>query len=179
MQEALAQISARLENVCSEKLLTAYALIGGFAVARWGQPRFTDDIDFAVSVPEGALEPIAEIVEGTLLRGSIHDPLPASISYFEQISSGPLKVQLFQFYPAWETLVFENVHLEVIETLELPIIDWKALILIKLYAGGPHDLRDAEGILAVNAPSARELEYLHSKANSLRVNRKLEKLLRG
>lgn len=178
MQATLSAIHNRLESAREKHLLKAYALIGGFAVARWGQPRFTDDIDFAIAVCEESREPLAKHLEGTLLLGTIHDPLPASISFIEHTQSGPFQVQLVEFYPAWERLLFDDVQEEVVGSSRLPIVGWRALVLLKLYAGGPHDLRDAEGILAVNAPSSDDLDYLRSKANSLRVNRRLESLLK-
>jgi hypothetical protein len=47
-EEALTKVLSRLEAARVQGLLGDYALIGGFAVAAWGVPRATQEIDFAV-----------------------------------------------------------------------------------------------------------------------------------
>ncbi|BCA56464.1 hypothetical protein W02_36040 [Nitrospira sp. KM1] len=49
-EEALAKVIVRPDAARSEGSLDSYALIGGFAVAAWGVPRATQDIDLAVGI---------------------------------------------------------------------------------------------------------------------------------
>ena len=41
-----------------DRLAIRYAIVGSFASAAWGEPRFTQDIDIAVQLPEEQLDPL-------------------------------------------------------------------------------------------------------------------------
>jgi len=45
-----------------------YVIIGGFAVQRWGQPRFTRDVDVTILLPPGG--------EAATLREIVAPPFP-------------------------------------------------------------------------------------------------------
>src|SRR5581483_7625738 len=47
----------RLHRFLSERRIP-YAIIGGLAVQRWGQPRFTRDVDVTILLPTGGEEPV-------------------------------------------------------------------------------------------------------------------------
>ena len=55
--QALTEIVRRLEDARTHHLLDQYALIGGLAVAAWGVPRATHDLDFALAL--GSADPAA------------------------------------------------------------------------------------------------------------------------
>ena len=61
--------------------------------------------------------------------------------------------------------------------IKLPFVDWKALLLLNLYVGGPLDLRDAENILLSKEPKKNDLEFSRTKSNVLRVSRRLDRVL--
>ena len=75
-REALTQIVQRLETAKREGLLRGYGLIGGFAVAAWGVPRATHDIDFII-VATGGADParLESALGGHYRPGAADDPL--------------------------------------------------------------------------------------------------------
>jgi hypothetical protein len=74
-EEALATILSRLEAALAQRLLRAYALIKGFAVAAWGVPRATQDIDFAIAIGTKNVEELAVFLNGRYAAGGADDPL--------------------------------------------------------------------------------------------------------
>jgi Domain of unknown function (DUF1814). len=165
-QEALVQSLTHLEAAQRRGLLHHFALIGGFAVAAWGVPRATHDFDFAIAL--GASDPraAAEFLGGEYEAGDAEDPLQGVI----HLSLGPapasVPVQLVIFPPAFADLVFRHVEsLPLMERI-VPVVSWPVLILLKLYAGGPQDLVDAQQILRARQPHQSDLERLRGMAES-------------
>lgn len=66
--------------------------------------------------------------------------------------------------------------LSVLECL-VPVVNWQALVLLKLYAGGPVDLQDARDIVAIRQPSPTELADLAAQAEALGVAEECKALL--
>lgn len=176
-EKVLITVAAQLESTRAAGMLDNFALIGGLAVSRWSTPRATGDIDLVVRLGSATLASLAAHLHGVARKGSLDDPLLGSIAFEESDENGIVPVQLLQFPPAWERIAFHEVSSVTIADTSIPIVDWKALVLLKLYAGSPLDLHDAKGILAVVSPSERDMEYLRTKANSLRVSRRLAKIL--
>jgi len=76
-------------------------------------------------------------------------------------------VQLIVLPQKWTELVFRGVEtLSVLDCL-VPVVNWQALVLLKLYAGGPTDLQDARNIVAVRQPSPAERKALVAQAEAL------------
>ena len=176
-EDALRQTIKSLKLAKRRKLIKQFVVIGGVAVARWGYPRATGDIDIAVALPENKLEDLAQHLGGNFTVGDIRDPLMASICFYEQTPQGKVPIQLLQFPPSWEKVIFEDSIEEKFQNYLLPIIGWQSLILLKMYAGGALDLVDAQRVIQTVQPNKVELSALKKRATSLRVNRKLEKLL--
>jgi hypothetical protein len=78
-QEALVRCLTHLEAAQRRGFLHHFALIGGFAVAAWGVPRATHDLDFAIAL--GASDPraAAEFLGGQYEAGDADDPLQGVI----------------------------------------------------------------------------------------------------
>ena len=176
-EAALKQAIAKFEQAKESGLLENFALIGGLAVSRWSKPRATVDIDLAIALGNSQLEELADFFEGEFRKGDIRDPLQGSITFQITSESGAIPVQALQFPKSWEEVAFHDVDSQTLEGVNLPIVDWKALVLLKLYAGSALDLQDAENILATVSPKKSDLEHLKNKAQTLRVSRKLEKIL--
>lgn len=168
---------ARLHDAKEKRLLADFTLIGGFAVSRWSIPRATTDIDFAIVAEDERLPELAAYLQGELRKGDVRDPLLASITYTENDENGPIPIKLLQFPLSWEREIFTDIERQAFAGVELPIIGWISLVLIKLYAGGALDLQDARNILRINSPTKREKAELQKRASSLRVSKKLEKIL--
>ncbi len=172
-QKILEKSVARLYKSKGKGDLFSFALIGGFAVARWGNPRGTVDVDFIIKLSDLSLEDLAEKLNGRCVLGSFDDPLLGSITFTES----NIPVQLLLFPPAWEEIAFHEMTEDKVDGHLIPFVDWKALVLLKLYVGGAHDLEDARNILKNINPSKFNLEYLEKKATALRVSKRLKRVM--
>lgn len=176
-EKIIAKVVNRLNSAKRSGYLEDFALIGGLAVARWGPPRATQDIDFVVKLPRDQLNQTAKFLKAQLRFGDIRDPIMSSMTITERDKLGPITVQLIQFPPSWEKVAFEHVVREKLRKIQLPIVGWKALILLKLYAGGPVDLQDAKSILETISPRKEELNDLKQQASALRISKRLSGVL--
>lgn len=152
-QEALIQSLTQLEAAKSRGYLRDFALIGGFAVAAWGVPRATHDLDFAVAIGSADPQAAAAFLGGQYDAGDPDDPLQGVI----HLSIGPdhasVPLQLVVFPPSLAEMIFRHVEsLTVMERI-VPVVCWQVLILLKLYAGGPQDRLDAQQILKARQPT--------------------------
>ena len=69
----------RLDRFFTERGIP-YAIIGGFAVQRWGQPRFTRDVDVTILLPPGSEEvTLREIVAAFPAR--VEDPIAFALEH--------------------------------------------------------------------------------------------------
>lgn len=177
LEDIISKVVFKLDSAKENNLLSQYALIGGMAVARWGIPRATMDFDFFISLDRNKIPDLANYLKGTYKIGSIQDPLVATITLELNDDIGKLPVELIVFPNKWDGLMCESVDIIDFEGIRLNILNWKALILLKLYAGSARDLEDARGVLQVQSPSSKELEWLKTKSNSFRVSKKLAKIL--
>lgn len=174
LQKALVNAVTKLEEVKSKGLLSDFILIGGFAVSAWGYPRATDDIDFAIKLNREKLLELAEHLKAILKQGDDTDPLVAILE-FESLT---YPVQLMVFPKNWEDIAFSEVKLAQITDLELPLPNWKSLVLLQLYAGSEADLYDAKRILDIQGPGTRAEEVLRETARRLRVSKKFDRMLK-
>jgi len=168
-QEALAEILSRLETAQRQGLLSRYALIGGFAVSAWGVPRATQDIDFAIAIDQADPQALATFIGGRYQAGEPDDPLRGVVTISIEVEHEPISLQLVCFPSLLTELVFR--HVETLSVLEssVPVVSWQALIILKLYAGGPHDLLDVHQILKVRRPQAKDVRDIESMAEVVGV----------
>lgn len=169
-QEALTEILSRLDAAQNHRLLQTYALIGGFAVSAWGVPRATHDIDFAVAIGAADPQALAIFLGGRFEVGDADDPLRGVVHTSIQVgSSTSVSLQLIFFPSALTEVAFRHVKsLSVLEQV-VPVVSWQALVLLKLYAGGPQDMLDAQQILQVRRPQPEDLKQIGEMAESLGI----------
>lgn len=177
-QKALESAVTRLHKLRKHGAVRDFALIGGFAVARWGVPRATADIDFVFHQGTTPLETLAGELQGKLHRGGPRDPLVSAITFLEKSRAQSVPIQLLQFPPAWEEVAFEECVEEKFGRVILRTVGWKALVLLKLYAGSALDIEDAKRVLEVVKPNAKETALLFSRATRLRVSKRLERAMK-
>lgn len=173
--KALAEAVRRLRKLSQTGELSAFALIGGLAVSRWSEPRATGDLDFAIKLGSLSLEDLAARLKGKHRVGDIRDPLEGSVTFYVS-KEASVPVQLVQFPPAWEEIALHDLKEHSLDALSIPIADWKAIVLLKLYAGGALDLEDARKILYVMGTEEADLSYIRKKAAALRVSKRLAKI---
>ncbi len=175
---ALKTAIAKLRAAKAEQLLEDFALIGAFAVSRWATPRATGDIDFVISSSKNKLPELASFCAGELRLGDVKDPLLATISFEINDENGAIPIQLVVLPPSWEKIALLDVLEEDLGEMIVPIVNWPALVLLKLYAGSALDLQDAKNVLLSVDPSETALQPILQTAKSLRVDRRMTKLIR-
>lgn len=132
-----------------------YALIGGLAVATWGAPRATEDIDLLADVgpsPELDAALRAAGFEPEWRRGDPDDPIPLLLRL--RSASGP-EVDVVCATRAWEReMLSGSIRVRIPGGPEIPVIAIEDLIILKLMAGGPGDLADVADLLGRAGPLA-------------------------
>lgn len=175
-RQALKDIVRRLERAKSDGLLRAYALIGGLATGAWGAPRATHDIDFAVATA-GDHPKLAQALGARFTPGGPDDPLPGVFTLSVQTGSDSIPVQLVVLPPRWTEIVMNHVQPATVLHSSVPVVSWQALVLLKLYAGGPQDLSDARAILAVRQPKPEEIREMSNLAEKVGLSREVRTLV--
>ncbi len=127
--------------------------MGGLAVAAWGAPRATEDIDLLADLsPTPQLDAALRAggFEPEWRRGESDDPVPLLLRL--RSPSGP-EIDVICATRAWERdMLARAVRLRTPQGLEIPVIAVEDLIVLKLMAGGPGDLADVADLLGRVGP---------------------------
>jgi len=135
-----------------ERNRISYILIGGHAVAARGYPRFTSDVDF-MTTESRALNPAIweELASaGARIdsrRGDFDDPL-GGVVHITLPDEQEVDVVVGKW--KWEQEVIDRSEKLDVAGMMVPVPTVADLILLKLAAGGYHDLNDAAILLEVN-----------------------------
>ena len=175
--EALTQIIGRLDQARDKHLLQAYGLVGGFAVSAWGVARATQDIDLAVALGTSEPQALAIHLGATYQPGDIDDPLRGVFRLVLKYEGQDVPVQLIVLQPKWAGVVFTGIATLKVFGRSVSVVNWQALVLMKLYAGGPVALQDARSIVAVRKPNAADQESLTAQAGLLGLAQEVRTLL--
>lgn len=165
--QALTEIVRRLDDAKARHLIEQYALIDGFAVSAWGVPRETHDVDFALALGSSDAAAFARHLHAELQPSEPDDPLRGIIRTSVTVDHLSVPIQLILLPPAWNALIFQEVESLSVFGCTVRVVSWQALILLKLYAGGPQDLLDAEQILAVRGPTPAERQAVAALATKV------------
>jgi hypothetical protein len=76
-------------------------------------------------------------------------------------------VQLIVLPSKIAAIAFNGVETLTVLGYSVPVVNWQALVLLKLYAGGPVDLQDARNIVAVRKPTGIDRGSLIAQADAL------------
>jgi len=166
-QNALTSIIAQLRQAKDQGLLQDFGLVGGLAMAAWGNPRATQDIDFAIAL--GAAQPfqLAKFLGGTYEEGGLDDPLRGVFRVHCSEMMQQIPVQLIMLPSVWSPVLFHHIpNLELDHNL-IPVVSWEALLLLKLYAGGPKDLLDAQTLFEHQQPDSVAQKHIATMAESV------------
>jgi hypothetical protein len=165
--QALTEIVRRLDDAKARHLLEQYALIGGFAVSAWGVPRATHDVDFALALGSSDTAALARHLHAEFEPGEPDDPLRGTFRTSVPVDDFSIPIQLVLLPPEWNVIIFHGIEPLSVFGCEVPVVSWQALILLKLYAGGPQDLLDAHQILAIRQPTAAERQAVAALAGKV------------
>jgi len=141
--------------------------IGGLALAAGGVMRATEDIDFAVAVGAGAMPKLASALGGQYRAGGEDDPLLGVINTVVAVGAKTIPVQLVLLPRRWNEVLLSQVSVVPVHGCSVPVVSWQALVLLKLYAGGPQDLIDAQEVWAVRQPDTESIREIQSLADTL------------
>lgn len=163
--QALTEIVRRLEDARTHHLLDQYALIGGLAVAAWGVPRATHDLDFALALGSADPSALSRSLNARFQVGEDDDPLRGVFQTTMTIEGVSIPIQIIILPAAWNAITFHGIEQLSVFGCEVPVVSWQSLILLKLYAGGAQDLLDAQQNLVVREPSQAEKQIVSTLAD--------------
>jgi len=175
--QALTEVVRRLEGAKNDGLLRGYGLIGGFATAAWGVPRATHDIDFALVTSSTDHQKIAAAIGAQFRAGDPDDPLRGVFHLTINAKSQAIPIQLILLPARWTDAVLDGLQTLSILDCSTSVVSWQTLVLLKLYAGSPQDLTDAEAVLATRQPNAGQLQEMISVAHTVGVSKELREFL--
>ena len=128
-----------------EKYKVRYLVVGGYAVMKYTEPRFTKDLDLWISTDEGNSKAVYAALKE--FGAPLKDLAPADFSeegYFYQMGNPPFRLDVMMsilgvaFESAWANR--EEVQ---VESLAVPFISKADLIKAKEASGREQDLIDA------------------------------------
>ena len=143
--KVLRRVAADLNALVEAGVLANWALCGALALAVWGAPRATLDID-ALADPAKEHK-AAEVAQALVRRGWIlieharhhDDPVPELL----RMTYGGVGVDLLIAHRVWEAAMLADAATVPWQGVVIPSVRVEALAAMKLRAGGPQDLVDA------------------------------------
>jgi hypothetical protein len=123
-----------------------YLVVGGYAVIKYAEPRYTKDIDLWVGADKDNATAVYAALRafGAPLTGLTEDDF-AHEGYFYQMGVAPVRVDILMSIPglrfgqAWERRVMVDF-----DGIMVPFIAKQDLITSKIATGRPQDLIDAQ-----------------------------------
>jgi len=141
----LRTVASELNALIEAGLLDRWALCGGLALAVWGTPRATLDIEVLADLAEGrtAAEAAGELARKgwTLVEHARHpgDPVPELL----RMTCAGVGIDILVAHRTWEAAMLEDAAVVPWRGIGVPSVRVEALAAMKLRAGGPQDLVDA------------------------------------
>lgn len=144
-------VASDLNTLVGDGTLGRWALCGGLALAVWGVPRATLDIDVLADLAEG--RPASEVAQvlvrngWTLVEHAHHpgDPVPELL----RMTCGGVGVDIMVAHRNWEVAMLEEALVVLWQGVGIPSVQVEALAAMKLRAGGPQDHVDARRLEAL------------------------------
>lgn len=140
--------AAEVDRVLREERI-AYCIIGGLAVYRWGEPRFTQDVDFSVLCPVGEVPVVL-----ARLAGRLAPRFPDSEAFARQSfvylarSAGGLPIDIALGASEYEhRCIGRATPVEFAPGTALVTCSAEDLVVQKMFAARPSDLVDVAGVL--------------------------------
>lgn len=131
-----------------ERNKVRYLVVGGYAVMRYTEPRFTKDLDIWVATDEANAAAVFRALKefGAPLEGlTVHDFTQQE--YFYQMGKAPFRMDVMMSIPG---VKFESAWASretmVIQGQSVPFISRADLIRSKVASGRPQDLLDVDNL---------------------------------
>ena len=125
-----------------------YLVVGGYAVMRYTEPRFTKDLDLLISVERKNAKAVYNALKefGAPLSGLTVKDFSQK-GYFYQMGRPPMRVDILMSIPGVEfDDVWSRYERLTIDGVEMNFITKKDLITSKKASGRPQDLIDVENL---------------------------------
>ena len=143
-----------------EKHKIRYLIVGGYAVMKYSEPRFTNDLDVFIATDQdnansvySALKEFGAPLENLSSNDFAHE------GYFYQIGMPPLRVDIMMSIPGIEfDEAWKNREVVELDELKILFISRSDLIRVKEASGRPQDKIDIE-----NLKKAEQLDALDKK----------------
>ena len=129
-----------------EKYKILYLVVGGYAVMKYSEPRFTKDLDVWIATdPKNANSVYTALKEfGAPLVDLTADDFTQK-DYFYQMGSPPLRVDIMMSIPGVKVEVaWKNRKVVKLDSTEIPFISRHDLIMAKEASGRPQDKIDVK-----------------------------------
>ena len=156
-----------------------YMIVGAFAVAMWGRPRATADIDVTVRTDAEHLEALAARAArvGLAIDREWLEWQPLLRDHHRRLTSPGAIVDLMRTRDVHEDEALERRRYLPIDQRRLPFVAPDDLIVMKMKAGRPRDFEDALSVLIAQRETIDE-GYMVDWARRLGIADELSYLLR-
>ena len=151
LREVLAPIVGLLERT-----RVAYAIIGGYAVAAWGELRATRDVDLLCNAKDVDLLKSELKTAGLDFEhriGDSDDPISDVIRIHVGSADDIYEIDVLAGIKAAPAGLLQRSRTVQIENLALKVASPEDMIILKLLGGSALDIEDARGILRVQNQS--------------------------
>jgi len=143
-----------------EKHKIRYLVVGGYAVMKYSEPRFTKDLDVFIATDQDNANGVYSALKefGAPLKNLTADDFTHE-GYFYQMGRPPLRVDIMMSIPGVEfDEAWENRELIELNDLKIYFISRSDLIRAKEASGRPQDKIDIEKL-----KEAEQLDALNEK----------------
>ncbi|MGH7278580.1 MAG: hypothetical protein ACREJG_07815 [Candidatus Rokuibacteriota bacterium] len=156
-----------------------YMVVGALAVAMWGRPRATADVDITFLGSADQLEALAGRAEreGFVLDRQWLEWEPLLRDQHRRLTTSAAIIDLMRSRDVHEEAALGRRRFLPVEGRRLPFVGAEDLILMKMKAGRPRDFDDAVSVLAMQRDTLDE-RYMIDWARRLGVSDELSYLLR-
>jgi hypothetical protein len=124
-------------------------VIGGYALAHHGHPRYTKDLDIWIDLEEGNANNVVQALRDfgfASLELKTEDFLEPDTVI--QLGYPPSRIDLLLgLKGALFKECFSNRHIEIIDGVQVNVIDRTNLVRLKQEAGRPQDLADIDNLI--------------------------------
>jgi hypothetical protein len=173
-------IAALLTRIipCFQRERLPYVLIGAWALAAWGRPRSTNDLDFLVLVNEGDVERLSSrLIQAGLELDETWQEWNQMLRDFQlRFQFQGISVDLLRARDPHDHHVFQRKRKRRMDGRYHWVVSPEDFIIQKLKVGRPRDFEDAISVLE-QLKDKLDHRYLEHWARQLRVTEELSYIL--
>lgn len=123
-----------------------YLIVGGYAVMKYTEPRFTKDLDLLIAIDEANAKAVYRSLKefGAPLKGLIEKDFSKE-GHFYKMGNPPLRIDILMSIPGINfNEAWEQRETQTIDGVEMHFISKQDLIVAKKTANRPQDLIDVK-----------------------------------